>query len=93
MKLKQLEQLENGTLIKISGKGVFGTTYMVVSFNKETMYLNEKGLIWGSTLYPLDWIFLATETDYMNAIKKASDDFNRHLDKLKASYEKARKQK
>lgn len=93
MKLEQLNQLENGTLIVIKGKGVFGETYKVISFDKEYMRCSDKGLMWGSTLYPLDWIFLATETDYLHAITKASNDFNKLLERLKSAYEKARKQK
>ena len=82
-------KLENGTLLKAYGNGVFGKCDRLVYFNAK--YLRDKGYMLGSWLIPCEWLKLASESDYMKAITKASNDFNKVLNDLKEAYEKTKK--
>lgn len=90
MTYEELTKLENGTLLKIEGRGVLGKTSILIHFRDDFMYQN-KGYFLGATLYPLEWLKLATKSDYDNAVKKANADHEKHLQDLKEAFEKAEK--
>lgn len=90
MKYEDLMKLENGTLLKIKGRGAFGETNILIHFRQDYVYQG-KGYFLGATLYPLEWLYLATESDYKEAVKKANENHERTLKDLKVSYEKTKK--
>ena len=93
MKYEDLMKLENGTLLKIKGKGILGETYKIIMLNKAYIIGEKRKPLYmlGGIAYPLEWLSLATEDDYYNAIIKASKDLERTLDNLKEAFEKTKK--
>ena len=96
MKFGELEKLENGTLLKIKGNGFFGKVDRLIYFDRECLYTSKtssigKGYMLGSTLYPVEWIKLATKNDFNKAITKAEEDYQRHINHLKDGFEKSKK--
>lgn len=92
MKREELEKLEEGTLIKIEGNGFFGKTKMLVRFEKKCIYdVSNKGYMFGSTLYPFEWIKLATKNDFEKALAKAKEEHLNYVRGLTVAYEKAAK--
>ena len=92
MKYEDLMKLENGTLMKIKGKGAFGETNILIHFKKE--YLKNVGLtgyMFGSTLYPYEWLYLATHEDYEEAINKAKINYEKTLKDLEKAFSKSEK--
>lgn len=93
MKYEDLMKLENETLMKIKGKGILGETYKIIMLNKAYI-IGEKSkplYMLGGIAYPLEWLSLATQDDYLQAITRASEDFNKRLKDLKEAYEKTKK--
>ena len=86
MLLKQLKALEDGTLIVISD----GHNETRIIFHKGNVY--ERGYLYGSVMYPPSWIRIAKSDDFMKAITKLSDEFNKNLERYKKAYEIAKKQ-
>lgn len=96
MTFEELGKLENGTLLKIKGNGFFGKVDRLIYFDKECLYVPNtsslgKGYMFGSTLYPVEWIKLATKNDFDKAIAKAEEDYQRHINHLKDGFEKSTK--
>lgn len=93
MTLEELNKLEDKTLIVIKGKSLYGEQYyMCCRLRKDLMCISEKGLLWGGSLYPLNWVYIATQDDYLKLITKESKRFEQTLDSYKQAYELAKKQ-
>lgn len=90
MKYEDLIKLENGTLMKIKGKGALGETNILIHFRDDYIYQN-KGYMFGSVLYPLEWLYLATRKDYEEAIRKAKINYEERLKDLEESFRKTKK--
>lgn len=92
MKYEDLMKLENGTLMKIKGKGAFGETNILIHLKKENLKnFGVTGYMLGSTLYPYEWLYLATHEDYEEAISKAKINYEERLKDLEKSFKKSEK--
>ena len=97
MKIEELQQLEEGTLIRIKGDGFFGRVDQLITHkaanlikpgenrNKSNCYKI------GCTLYPLEWIKLATKKDCEERIAKLTAEYERQVAATRTAYEKAEK--
>ena len=98
MTFEELENLEEGTLLKIKGNGFFRKVDRLIYFEKECLYTPKthswgKGYMFGSTLYPVDWLKLATKKDFDNALEKVEQEYSKRISRLKDGYEKSKKAK
>lgn len=97
MKFEEIERLEEGTLLKIKGDGFFGkvdrlTTYKAANLKRPGVSVNKHaGYMLGCTLYPLDWIKLATKKECEENIAKLTEEYQKAVVETKAAYEKAEK--
>lgn len=97
MKFEEIEKLEEGTLLKIKGSGFFGkvdrlTTYKAANLKRPGAINNKHtGYMLGCTLYPLDWIKLATKKECEENIAKLTEEYQKAVAETKAAYEKAEK--
>ena len=93
MTLKEIEKLENGTLIKISGKNYLGETITEIKvFDKENHKATNKGLMCGFNLYPIEWVKLATKSDYDRLCDNAKKDYEKEIARYTKAYELTKKQ-
>ena len=90
MKLEEIKKLEQGTLIKIKGNGFFGKVNRLVRFDIACAR-HDKGYMLGCTLYPFEWITLATKKDYQEELNKAREDYERRVQAIEDAWAKAQK--
>ena len=96
MTYEELEKIENGTLLKIKGNGFFGKVDRIIYFDKENLFTSKnetigKGYLLGSTLYPVEWLKLATKRDYEKRVEKIEEEYTRSIAHLKEGFAKAEK--
>ena len=92
MTIEEINKLEQGTLIKIKGNGFFGKTNRLIQFDKGCVYdCTNKGYMLGSTLYPFEWLYIATKADYEREIEQAKKHFEERIKAINDAWEKARR--
>lgn len=97
MKFEDLEKLEEGTLLRVKGTGFFGkvdrlTTYKAANLKRPGVNgYKHSGYMLGCTLYPLDWVKLATKKECEENIAKLTAEYESQVAATRAAYEKAEK--
>lgn len=92
MTFENLQKLENGTLLKIKGKGYLGNFERIAYFDV-TCLKEGKGYLFGSCMYPFEWIRLATQQDLDDALQLAEVNYLHSVYRLKEAFEKTKKAK
>lgn len=95
MTRKQLLRLEEGTLIVIHGRGMFGLEHKVLRFKKDDLWVGKHEGYYYGALYPFSWLRLATESDLEQECELARQHCKNRIEALKKAFEltkKARKQ-
>ena len=82
---QQVKALKNGALITIKGVDYRGDKVALTRiFNSE--YVTSHGYMLGCSLYPFEWITLASDSDYMQALDKAQEEYNKRITALAQAY-------
>ena len=91
MKKQDLLNLEEGTLLVIHGKGAWGLEHRVIRLRKENIWIGtHQGYYYGS-LYPFEWLKLATKKDLDDELTKAKQDYENRVSALKKAFELTKK--
>lgn len=97
MKFEDLEKLEEGTLLRIEGNGVFGKVDRLITHKAANLIKpgqrgnRNNGYKVGCTLCPLEWVKLATKKDCEENIAKLTAEYESQVAATRAAYEKAEK--
>ena len=82
---QQVKALKNGALITIKGIDYWGDKVALTRIFKSE-YVTSHGYMLGGSLYPFEWITLASDSDYMQALDKAQEKYNKRIIALAQAY-------